>query len=137
MPLTPLLSTKLIVLIATKVGGPPTKIQPHLSKRRRNAKSKVGMSRITGHESRITSHSPLNFSGSHCSLTIIGRGGKTGGIIPANKEVKMENSARMTPESAGTRKGDYEILGLLGAGGMGQVYKVRNIHSDRIEAMKV
>jgi eukaryotic-like serine/threonine-protein kinase len=49
----------------------------------------------------------------------------------------MENSARMTPESAGTRKGDYEILGLLGAGGMGQVYKVRNVHSDRIEAMKV
>jgi len=49
----------------------------------------------------------------------------------------MENSGRMTPESAGTRKGDYEILGLLGAGGMGQVYKVRNIHSDRIEAMKV
>jgi eukaryotic-like serine/threonine-protein kinase len=49
----------------------------------------------------------------------------------------MENSGGMTPESVGTRKGDYEILGLLGAGGMGQVYKVRNVHSDRIEAMKV
>ena len=37
----------------------------------------------------------------------------------------------------GERIGDYEILGLLGAGGMGEVYKVRNIISDRVEAMKV
>src|SRR6266404_2655740 len=37
----------------------------------------------------------------------------------------------------GERSGDYEIVAILGAGGMGQVYKVRNILSDRIEAMKV
>ncbi|HEV3481484.1 MAG TPA: protein kinase [Candidatus Acidoferrales bacterium] len=37
----------------------------------------------------------------------------------------------------GQRIGDYEILGELGAGGMGKVYKVRNTISDRIEAMKV
>jgi eukaryotic-like serine/threonine-protein kinase len=37
----------------------------------------------------------------------------------------------------GQRPGDYEILGVLGAGGMGKVYKVRNVISDRIEAMKV
>ena len=37
----------------------------------------------------------------------------------------------------GERVGDYEIAGILGAGGMGQVYKVRNVISDRIEAMKV
>src|ERR1700736_4605074 len=43
----------------------------------------------------------------------------------------------MSDELIGTRKGDYEILGVLGAGGMGKVYKVRNIISDRIEAMKV
>jgi serine/threonine protein kinase len=49
----------------------------------------------------------------------------------------MENPAEMNQESVGTRKGDYEILGLLGAGGMGQVFKVRNVFSDRIEAMKV
>jgi serine/threonine protein kinase len=35
------------------------------------------------------------------------------------------------------RMGDYEILGELGSGGMGRVYRVRNILSDRIEAMKV
>jgi serine/threonine protein kinase len=35
------------------------------------------------------------------------------------------------------RIGDYEILSELGAGGMGRVYKVRNMISDRIEAMKI
>ncbi len=33
--------------------------------------------------------------------------------------------------------GDYEIVSVLGAGGMGKVYKVRNILSDRFDAMKV
>ena len=37
----------------------------------------------------------------------------------------------------GSRAGDYEILAVLGAGGMGKVYKVRNVISDRVEAMKV
>jgi serine/threonine-protein kinase len=37
----------------------------------------------------------------------------------------------------GDRIGDYEVLAVLGAGGMGKVYKVRNLISDRVEAMKV
>jgi eukaryotic-like serine/threonine-protein kinase len=37
----------------------------------------------------------------------------------------------------GQRLGDYEILGVLGSGGMGRVYRVRNVISDRVEAMKV
>ena len=37
----------------------------------------------------------------------------------------------------GQKVGDYEILGALGAGGMGQVFRVRNTLCDRIEAMKV
>jgi serine/threonine protein kinase len=35
------------------------------------------------------------------------------------------------------RLGDYEILKVLGAGGMGRVYQVRNVITDRVEAMKV
>jgi serine/threonine-protein kinase len=35
------------------------------------------------------------------------------------------------------RIGDYEVLGVLGAGGMGKVFKVRNVISDRVEAMKI
>jgi eukaryotic-like serine/threonine-protein kinase len=37
----------------------------------------------------------------------------------------------------GQRVGDYEVLALLGKGGMGRVYKVCNIISNREEAMKV
>jgi serine/threonine-protein kinase len=37
----------------------------------------------------------------------------------------------------GQRVGDYEIQEVLGAGGMGEVYKVRNVISDRLEAMKI
>jgi serine/threonine-protein kinase len=37
----------------------------------------------------------------------------------------------------GSRVGGYEVLEVLGAGGMGPVYKVRNVISGRIEAMKV
>jgi eukaryotic-like serine/threonine-protein kinase len=49
----------------------------------------------------------------------------------------MENQPGISQEFVGMRKGDYEILSLLGTGGMGQVFKVRNVFSDRIEAMKV
>jgi len=37
----------------------------------------------------------------------------------------------------GDKIGDYQIIGVLGAGGMGRVYKVKNLISDRIDAMKV
>jgi serine/threonine-protein kinase len=37
----------------------------------------------------------------------------------------------------GDTVGDYEIVGEIGAGGMGMVFRVRNLISDRFEAMKV
>jgi len=40
-------------------------------------------------------------------------------------------------EETHKRIGDYEIVRELGHGGMGQVYLVRNVISDRVEAMKV
>jgi serine/threonine protein kinase len=44
----------------------------------------------------------------------------------------------MTAEfNVGQSVGDYEVLSVLGLGGMGKVYKVRNVISDRAEAMKV
>jgi serine/threonine-protein kinase len=44
----------------------------------------------------------------------------------------------MTAEfTVGQSVGDYEVLSILGLGGMGKVYKVRNVISDRVEAMKI
>jgi serine/threonine-protein kinase len=37
----------------------------------------------------------------------------------------------------GSTVGDYQVVSVLGAGGMGKVYKVRSIISDRFEALKV
>lgn len=39
--------------------------------------------------------------------------------------------------SIGQVVGGYEVIGKLGAGGMGSVYKVRNVISERVDAMKV
>lgn len=51
-------------------------------------------------------------------------------------ENKEESKAHMSIK-AGQIIGDYQVLGRLGAGGIGEVFKVRHLISDRIEAMKV
>ncbi len=41
------------------------------------------------------------------------------------------------PLNIGDTVADYEVLGFLGEGGMGKVYRVRNLISDREEALKI
>jgi serine/threonine-protein kinase len=41
------------------------------------------------------------------------------------------------PINVGDHVGDHEVIGTLGSGGMGHVYKVRHTISHRVEAMKV
>lgn len=38
---------------------------------------------------------------------------------------------------AGDRVADYQVIGMLGVGGMGAVYQVKHLISDRVEALKV
>src|SRR5450631_271820 len=41
------------------------------------------------------------------------------------------------PLTSGTKLGPYEVVGLLGAGGMGEVYRARDTRVDRTVALKV
>ena len=41
------------------------------------------------------------------------------------------------PLTAGTRLGPYEIVSAIGAGGMGEVYRARDLRLDRTIALKV
>src|SRR5271166_2980094 len=47
------------------------------------------------------------------------------------------NGGIFMSENTPKRIGDYEVIRELGHGGMGEVYLVRNVLSDRTEAMKV
>ena len=41
------------------------------------------------------------------------------------------------PLTSGTKLGSYEIQSLLGAGGMGEVYRARDTRLDRTVAIKI
>ena len=41
------------------------------------------------------------------------------------------------PLTSGSRLGPYEVSALIGQGGMGEVYKARDIRLDRTVAIKV
>jgi serine/threonine protein kinase len=39
--------------------------------------------------------------------------------------------------ASGTRIGSYEVLSMVGAAGMGEVYRVRDVRLNRIVAIKI
>jgi serine/threonine protein kinase len=63
-----------------------------------------------------------------------------GPIVQRCVQLRRYNSGRLIATvtlSPGTRLGPYEVLALVGTGGMGDVYKGRDTRLDRIVAVKV
>jgi serine/threonine protein kinase len=61
----------------------------------------------------------------------------TVGGIPTQSLVRGRWERFRLSLKAGERLGDYEVLSALGSGGIGEVYKVRHVISQRIEALKL
>jgi serine/threonine protein kinase len=65
--------------------------------------------------------------------------GQAGSFLaqPAAEEMGLAQDQKPNGTLIGKRLGAYEILSLLGKGGMGEVYRARDIRLDRIAALKI
>ncbi|HXZ18492.1 MAG TPA: protein kinase, partial [Candidatus Acidoferrales bacterium] len=95
-----------------------------------------------------------NFKNEEAGITEVPRTLRAAQAVPSSRTGEFSGTAAATapwaqtpapspaprsiPElSSGSAIGDYELLGELGAGGIGKVYKARHHISQRLEALKV
>src|SRR5271167_1385804 len=64
-------------------------------------------------------------------------GQTTVGEIPTQSVLLRRRKGIRLSLKAGEKIGDYEVLSPLGSGGIGEVYKVRHVISQRVEALKL
>jgi serine/threonine protein kinase len=58
-------------------------------------------------------------------------------LAPDPRDVVPPSGGATLSLARGTRLGPYEVLGLIGAGGMGEVYRARDTRLDRTVAVKI
>ncbi|HEX7251894.1 MAG TPA: serine/threonine-protein kinase, partial [Thermoanaerobaculia bacterium] len=71
--------------------------------------------------------------------SLLASAGKMGDFLeaPAIEAARATGSPALRPLPRGSRIAHYEVLGVLGAGGMGQVYRTRDTRLSRDVAVKV
>lgn len=79
----------------------------------------------------------LRFSGEAEADPDLGDIGKSVRVVAADVAATSAAAAPRTSPLAGARLGSYELLGLIGEGGMGAVYRARQDHPRRIVAVKI